>query len=119
MTQAQAPQGGNTDIEKSAPHIFEQVIAAHEEVDYSKLAPWLSAEMSEALDEATFESIIAEHLAALGDFSGADYLGSLQKGDATQLLWRTRYSESETEVLWQLFLAPQDGQLKIVGMLFS
>ncbi|MDO9403836.1 MAG: hypothetical protein Q7T87_07400 [Polaromonas sp.] len=111
--------GSADDIRDLAQGVFDRVMAAHEEVDYSQLAPLLSPAMAEALDEATFETIIADHLATLGDLEGTDYLGSLHKGNATQLLWRARYSGSEAEVLWQLFLARVGDKVEIGGLLFS
>lgn len=119
MNDAQALSGSDSEIRALAQPVFDEVMAAHEAADYARLLPHLSAEMQEAMTEETFEEIVGEHLASLGDLSATDYLGSLHKADATQVLWKARYSESDAEVLWQLFLAQVDGKVQVVGLLFS
>ena len=119
MNEPQSLTGSNAQIQELAQGVFNEVMAAHEEADYARLSPWLSADMAEALSEEMFEEIVAEHLAALGDLQGTDYLGSLQKADATQVLWKARYSSSASEVLWQVFLSREGEEIKVVGLLFS
>lgn len=111
--------GSEAEILAQVQPLFEQIMAAHEEADYSKIEPLLSEEMRLAFDEATFESIVADHLAGLGDLADTTWLGSLQKADATQALWKARYSRAPSEVLWQVFLAQKDERVEVVGLLFS
>lgn len=119
MHEPRALEGNDSAIRELAQGVFDDVMAAHEEADYARLAPWLCADMAEALSEETFEDIIADHLAVLGDLEGTEYLGSLRKADATQVLWKARYGGSEAEVLWQLFLSREGDGIKVVGLLFS
>ncbi|RYX95176.1 MAG: hypothetical protein EOO28_12225 [Comamonadaceae bacterium] len=122
MNESHEPQaltGTDAEIHELAQGVFEEVMAAHEEADYARLKPLLSDEMAQALSEEAFEDIIAEHLAALGDLAGTEYLGNLHKADATQVLWKARYAGTDAEVLWQIFLAREGEALKVVGLLFS
>lgn len=111
--------GSSSEILQLAQPIFEIILAAHNEGDYQKLEPLLSGEMQEALNEEVFAQIILNHMAPLGDLAGTEYLGSLQKEDATQTLWKARYDDSEVEILWQVFLASRGEGVEVVGLLFS
>ena len=119
MNPSLALSGSNAEIQAQVQPVFEHIMTAHEEADYQKILPLLSDEMRLAFDEATFESIVADHLAGLGDLVEIQWLGSLQKADATQALWKARYDSAPSEVLWQVFLAQKEGGVEIVGLLFS
>jgi hypothetical protein len=111
--------GSDGEILEQVKPVFKQIMAAHEEGDYEKIEPYLSEEMREALSEETFSEIILNHLSPLGDLVATQYMGSLKKQDATQTLWRTKYNESEVEVLWQVFFAQDGHGIQVVGLLFS
>lgn len=111
--------GSSSEILKIAQPIFELILAAHNEGDYQTLEPLLSGQMQEALNEDVFAQIILNHMAPLGDLTDSEYLGYLQKEDATQLLWKARYEDSQMEILWQVFLASRGEGVEVVGLLFS
>ena len=114
------PLSGSADeILALAQPIFEMILAAHNEGDYQKLEPLLSGDMQQALSEEVFAQIILNHMAPLGEICSTEYLGYLQKQDATQVLWKARYDESEFEILWQVFLASRGEGVEVVGLLFS
>ena len=119
MNDTTALSGSDNEILELVKPIFKQIMAAHEEGAYEKIEPYLSEDMREALSEETFSEIILNHLAPLGDLTGTQFMGSLKKADATQTLWRAKYSESEVEVLWQVFFAQDNHGVQIVGLLFS
>lgn len=111
--------GSASEILTLAQPIFDMILAAHTEGDYQKLEPLLSGEMQEALNEEVFAQIVVNHMTPLGELCSAEYLGFLQKEDATQTLWKARYDDSSVEILWQVFLASRGEGVEVVGLLFS
>lgn len=111
--------GSSSEILTLAQPIFEMILAAHHAGDYQQLEPLLSGDMQGALSEDVFAQIILNHMAPLGELCSTEYLGYLQKEDATQALWKARYEDSPVEILWQVFLARRGEGVEVVGLLFS
>ena len=103
----------------AAPPFFRELMAAHEEGDYGKLEPLLSAQMKTGLTRQTFDDMVRNRMAPLGGLANAEFLGSLRKPTATQTLWKARYGASDSDALWQMVLATNEGTVQIVGLMLS
>ena len=98
---------------------FRALMAAHEEADYDKLEPLLSASMKESLTRLRFDEMVEARLQSLGPLASAQFLGSLSKPTATQTLWKARYGDDTSDALWQMVLARQGERVEIAGLMFS
>jgi uncharacterized protein YozE (UPF0346 family) len=120
MTTFNAPRAGDDQSPYAdAAAIFADVLAAHSQNDYARLAPYLSEAMQAGLTVEVFEQIFEEHIQPLGPPGAPEYLGCLQKADAIQALWKVAYAEAGIELLWQLFLVDDGERTELGGLLFS
>ena len=107
------------DIVDIATPIFDDIMDAHQAGDYEKLEVYLSEAMRQGLNLQEFASAVKCLPSKFGGVKEKAYLGSLRKKESTQTLWKARYEKDNQELLWQLFLARSDNDVRLVGLLYS
>ena len=67
-------------------------------------------------DKDVFEKAHIAVKEELGEYKGEKFIGSWRKGDYEILLWKTRFSKTEDDILIQMYVKKVDGAYKIAAL---
>jgi hypothetical protein len=96
------------------------MISAHQEFSFKNMG--ILMDQSEILKNDTFftkdkfNEVCEKLKEKCGEMKSVEYIGSLDKGESLQTLWKVKYTKTEQEMLWQMTVVNHLGAYKIVSM---
>ncbi|MBT8142201.1 MAG: hypothetical protein HKN88_08300 [Gammaproteobacteria bacterium] len=76
-----------------------QVIDAHTRCDYEKFSTLCTDEFIDQIDEEVFTETCNDMNPRFGPLETLEYLGSLQRVELVQFLWRGHFHDADEEIL--------------------
>jgi hypothetical protein len=109
----------NKDVQAIAEPILDTVLTGLNNGNYSLYSRYFDATLKDAITEKKFSQVRANILKKLGKYQSRTYLGFLQKGNFTAVLWRGRFSGSDDDVLIKLVLSKRGNKVLVAGLWFE
>ena len=113
------PVGTNDkEIKSLAEPIVDNLLGGFNEGDYAKYSKNFDAAMLEAIPEKKFQQVRQDLLKKLGKFKNKKYLGFLNQGPYTIVLWKGAFSGTKSDILIKLVLSKRQGKVFVAGLWF-
>lgn len=112
---------GQTDqeVKAIAEPLLENVMDALKNDDYAKYTKDFDLTLKEAVQEQRFHEISFQIKNGLGSYQSKEYLGFLDKGQTTLVLFRGKFDKSQSDVLIKLVVTKKEGKYYISGLWFE
>lgn len=107
------------DVQKMAAPLLENVLMGIEKKDYKMYSKDFDESMKEALPESRFIATQEQINTQFGKISLTKYLGFLNKGSYTQVIWKGKSDKLKDDVLIQFVLSKRNNKLFVVGLWFK
>ncbi len=107
------------DVQKMAAPLLENVLMGIEKKDYKMYSKDFDESMKEALSESRFIATQEQINTQFGKISLTKYLGFLNKGSYTQVIWKGKSDKLKDDVLIQFVLSKRNNKLFVVGLWFK
>ena len=75
--------------------------------------------LKDVISEKKFSQVRSSILKTIGKYESRTYLGFLQKGKTTLVLWKGRFSRSADDVLIKLVLSRRGDKVQVLGLWFQ
>jgi hypothetical protein len=121
LSPATAAVIGQTDqeVQAIANPILDAVLTGFNDGNYSLYSKYFDATLKDAIPEQKFRQVRREIQKKLGKYQSRTYLGFLQKGNFTMVLWKGRFSASNDDVLIKLVLSKRGKKTEVTGLWFQ
>ncbi len=100
-----------------AKQLLQTIIDHHETKDYDSLMPYVSEEEIEKASWFTrkrFMEVCEAIENEIGTITSLQHIETLKRRTLLLTLWKTKYSKSKDEVLWQVTLDAQNHKIKLM-----
>ena len=95
-------------INNNITHLVEKMILCHDNGDFDTLVTLLAKNSNKDkesfLTRDLFNEVSDKIHKQLGYFESIEYLGKLNKKNSIHTIWKTTYSETNDETLWQVYI---------------
>ena len=98
---------------ESVEPILDDLLAAHEKVNYEQFAGHLQQSVREKMQQQQFQQAATETNKRLGRFLRREFLGGLRRDGRPMLLWAAKFSNSDNDILISLILAQEDDRTAV------
>ena len=102
-----------------AEPILDNILEAYKTYDYEGYVRDFDDTAKEALSKDTFITANTQMRGMLGEYKGRKYLGFLNKGEMTVVLWKGVFAKSTDDVLIKLVLSKRGERVLVVGLWFQ
>jgi hypothetical protein len=120
MPAAAEPVGpDNAAVQALADPILDAMLQGFQEGDYEVYSQCFDDALKNTITPKKFQQSKTDLIRSLGDYQGRTYLGFMEKGKNTVVLWKGRFSKSADDVLIRLALVRRGDQVKTLGMWFQ
>lgn len=107
------------DVQAIAEPILDTVLTGLNNGNYSLYSRYFDGTLKDAVTKKKFSQVRANIMKKLGKYQSRTYLGFLQKGNFTVVLWRGRFSASDDDVLIKLVLSKRGHKVLVAGLWFQ
>ena len=107
------------EVNKIVSPILENILSGIEKKDYKTYSKDFDEAMKEALTESKFEATQKQINTQFGKITVTKYLGFLNKGSYTQVIWKGKCDKNNDDVLIQLVVSKRKDGIYIVGLWFK
>jgi hypothetical protein len=104
------------DVQAIAEPILDTVLTGLNNGNYSLYSRYFDGTLKDAVTKKKFSQVRANIMKKLGKYQSRTYLGFLQKGNFTVVLWRGRFSASDDDVLIKLVLSKRGDKVLVTGL---
>ena len=121
ITSAFADIIGKSDeeVQSIANPILDMFLEGMKIGDYTKYSMYFDDTLREALPEKKFRIVREQIKSQMGDYQSREYLGFLNKGPMTVVLWKGTFDKTEDEVLIKTVLSKRGYKYVITGVWFQ
>ena len=116
LASAEPLAGSDAEIRETADPILDNILEGIAGADHAAYVRDFDATMRKASGEKAFARVVKMTEAALGEYESREYLGYLERGGMTLLLWKARFSESDDDVLVKLVLNREEERTEVSGL---
>ncbi len=109
----------NREVQAVADPILDTVLRGLNEGEYEIYCQYFDDRMKKVTSPINFSHARGDMLKSIGGYESRSYLGYLEKGKTTVVLWKGRFAKSADDVLIRLVLSRQGEQIKVSGLLFQ
>ena len=102
-------------VQAIADPIIDNILQAMKKGDYGAFTRDFERGLKQKLDSTLFESRREEYKKKIGEYGSRTYLGSLDQGGMTVILWKSRFSGTDDDVLLKLFLSKEGDRILVKG----
>jgi hypothetical protein len=107
------------EVQAIAEPILDTVLTGLNNGNYSLYSRYFDGTLKDAVTKKKFSQVRANIMKKLGKYQSRTYLGFLQKGNFTVVLWRGRFSASDDDVLIKLVLSKRGDKVLVTGLWFQ
>lgn len=109
----------NREVQAVADPILDGVLKGFTEEDYDLYSQYFDDTLKDVISKKKFLQTRSSILKSIGTYESRSYLGYLQKGKTTVVLWKGKFSHSADDVLIKLVLSRRGDQTKVLGLWFQ
>jgi hypothetical protein len=109
----------NRAVQAVADPILDRVLKGLQEGDYDLYAQNFDDTLKDMISKKKFLQVRNSISKSIGAYESRSYLGYLQKGKTTVVLWKGKFSRSADDVLIKLVLSRRGDQTKVLGLWFQ
>jgi hypothetical protein len=109
----------DAEVQAIAEPILDTVLTGFKDGNYSEYSRYFDGTLKDAVTEKKFLKVRADIMKKLGKYESRTYLGFLQKGNFTVVLWRGRFSATDEDVLIKLVLSKRGDKVLVAGLWFQ
>jgi hypothetical protein len=112
---------GTTDeeVQLIAEPVLDMILAGMKAEDYAMYSKDFDQTMKEALTEETFLAANKQILESMGEYKSHKYLGFLNKGEMTVILWKGTFDKTDDHLLIKLTLSKREDKCLVTGLWFQ
>jgi hypothetical protein len=112
---------GKTDeeVQLIAEPVLNTILAGMKTEDYAMYSKDFDGTMKEALTEEAFLAANKQILESMGEYKSRKYLGFLNQGEMTVVLWKGSFEKTENDFLIKLVVSKQEGKHVVTGLWFQ
>lgn len=107
------------EVQSIANPILDMFLEGMKIGDYTKYSMYFDDTLKEALPEKRFRVVREQIKGQMGDYQSREYLGFLNKGPMTIVLWKGAFDKTEDEVLIKVVLSKRGDKYVITGVWFQ
>jgi hypothetical protein len=109
----------NPAVQAVADPILDGVLKGLHEGDYDLYSQNFDNTLKDLISKKKFLQTRSSILKSIGTYESRSYLGYLQKGKTTMVLWKGKFAKSADDVLIKLVLSRRGDQTKVLGLWFQ
>jgi len=109
----------NREVQAVADPILDTVLKGFKEGNYGIYSQYFDDTLKEAITTKKFSQVRDQILKSIGAYESRSYLGYLQKGKTTVVLWKGKFAAGADDVLIKLVLSRRGDQTKVLGLWFQ
>jgi hypothetical protein len=109
----------NPQVQAVADPILDGILQGFKEGDYDLYSQYFDDTLKDVISKKKFLQTRSSILKSIGEYQSRSYLGFLQKGKTTVVLWKGRFAKSADDVLIKLVLSRRGDQTKVLGLWFQ
>jgi hypothetical protein len=109
----------NSEVQTVADPILDTVLKGFSEGDYELYSQYFDDTMKDVISKKKFLQVRKDILKSIGAYESRSYLGYLQKGKTTVVLWKGKFANTADDVLVKLVLSRRGDQAKVLGLWFQ
>jgi hypothetical protein len=109
----------NREVQAVADPILDTVLKGFMEGNYGTYSQYFDDTLKDVITKKKFSQVRNQILKSIGAYESRSYLGYLQKGKTTVVLWKGRFAASADDVLIKLVLSRRGDQTKVLGLWFQ
>jgi len=109
----------NSQVQAVADPILDTVLQGFQEGDYAAYSQYFDDTLKDVITKKKFLQVRSQILKSIGAYESRSYLGYLQKGKTTVVLWKGRFAASADDVLIKLVLSRRGDQARVLGLWFQ
>ena len=107
------------EVQSIANPILDTFLEGMKVGDYAKYSMYFDDTLKEALPEKKFRVVREQIKSQMGDYQSREYLGFLNKGPMTIVLWKGIFDKIEDEMLIKVVLSKRGNKYVITGVWFQ
>ena len=109
----------NPEVQAVANPILDGILQGFKKGDYGLYSQNFDDTLKDVISKKKFLQTRSKILKSIGSCESRHYLGYLQKGKTTMVLWKGKFSNSADDVLIKLVLSRRGKQTKVLGLWFQ
>jgi hypothetical protein len=109
----------NSEVQAVANPILDGILQGFKKGDYGLYSQNFDDTLKDVISKKKFMQTRNQILKSIGAYESRSYLGYLQKGKTTMVLWKGKFSNSADDVLIKLVLSRRGDQTKVLGLWFQ
>jgi hypothetical protein len=109
----------NPAVQAVADPILDGVLKGLHEGDYDLYSQNFDDTLKDVISKKKFLQTRSSISKSIGTYETRSYLGYLQKGKTTVVLWKGRFAKSADDVLIKLVLSRRGDRTKVLGLWFQ
>jgi hypothetical protein len=109
----------NAQVEKVANPILDAVLQGFSEGNYGLYSKYFDDTLKDVITKKKFMQVRKKILGNIGKCQSRSYLGFLQQGKTTVVLWKGKFSRTNDDILIKLVLSRRGDQIKVLGLWFQ
>ena len=106
-------------VQAAADPILDNLLAGFNEGNYQKYSRDFDPTLKESLPEAKFKQVRSEIFQKIGKYQSRKYLGFLNQNKFTVVLWKGKFSDTQSDVLIKLVTSKRPDKIVVVGLWFQ
>jgi hypothetical protein len=107
------------EVQAVADPILDTVLKGFMEGNYAVYSQYFDDTLKDVITKKKFLQVRDQILKSIGAYESRSYLGYLQKGKTTVVLWKGRFAASADDVLIKLVLSRRGDETKVLGLWFQ
>jgi hypothetical protein len=109
----------NPEVQAVANPILDGVLKGLQDGDYDLYSQNFDDTLKDVISKKKFLRVRNSISKSIGTYESRRYLGYLQKGKTTVVLWKGKFTNSADDVLIKLVLSRRGDQTKVLGLWFQ
>jgi hypothetical protein len=106
-------------VQAVADPILDKVLKGFDEGDYGLYSQHFDDTLKDVISKKKFLQVRKDILKSIGAYQSRTYLGYLQKGKTTVVLWKGKFAHTPDEVLIKLVLSRRGDKTQVLGLWFQ
>ncbi|MEW6388593.1 MAG: DUF3887 domain-containing protein [Thermodesulfobacteriota bacterium] len=107
------------EVRAVAEPILDNLLAGFNAGDYAQYSRDFDTTLKEAISPKKFQQTRQTILNKMGKYEAKSFLGFLQQGRMTVVLWKGKFAKTEDDVLIKLVLSKRPEKTVVVGLWFQ
>ena len=118
-TQAEVIGKTDEEVQLVAESVLDTILTGMKTENYATYSKDFDETMKEALPEEAFLAANKQILESMGEYKSREYLGFLNKGEMTVILWKGTFDKTDDHLLIKLTLSKREDKCLVTGLWFQ